>query len=190
MGGTRTRRTQVGKTPGRSLPMKHQGIKRNRPLATLAHVDLTTRQVEITETPLELVRKFVGGRGLNVYYLSKNLKPGTDALSPDNPLLIGTGILTGTGAPNSGRHSVTTKSPESGILGDANIGGFLGPELRYAGIDRLLITGKADVPVYLHVEDGRVEIRDAQKYWGTDCTEATLRFKEDLGNDVEVELIG
>ncbi len=170
--------------------MKHQGIKRNRPIATLAHVDLTTRQVEVAETPLELVRKFVGGRGLNVYYLSKYLKPGTDALSPDNPLLIGTGILTGTGAPNSGRHSVTTKSPESGILGDSNIGGFLGPELRYAGIDRLLITGKTDSPVYLYVEDGRVEICDAQKYWGTDCTEATLRFKHDLGTDAEVELIG
>lgn len=170
--------------------MKHQGIKRNRPIATLAHVDLTTRQVEISETPLDLVRKFVGGRGLNVYYLSKYLKPGTDALSPDNPLLLGTGILTGTGAPNSGRHSVTTKSPESGILGDSNIGGFLGPEMRYAGIDRLLITGKADRPVYLYIEDGRIEIRDAQKYWGTDCTEATLRFKHDLGADMEVELIG
>ncbi len=170
--------------------MKHQGIHKNRPLATLAHVDLTTRRVEISETPPELVRKFVGGRGLNMYYLYKCLKPGTDALAPENPLLIGTGILTGTGAPNSGRHSVTTKSPESGILGDSNIGGFFGPELRYAGIDRLLITGKADTPVYLYVEDGRLEIRDAREYWGTNCTEATTRFKHDLGADVEVELIG
>ncbi len=171
--------------------MKQQHTsKANRPLTSLAHVDLTTRRVEISETPRELVRKFVGGRGLNMYYLYKYLKPNTDALAPGNPLILGTGILTGTGAPNSGRHSVTTKSPESGILGDSNIGGFLGPELRYAGIDRLLITGKADVPVYLYVEDGRVEIRDAHKYWGTNCTEATTRFKNDLGADVEVELIG
>ena len=105
--------------------MKQHSAKSNRPLATLAHVDLTTRRVEVTETPPELVRKFVGGRGLNMYYLYKYLKPDTDALAPENPLIIGTGILTGTGAPNSGRHSVTTKSPESGILGDSNIGGFL-----------------------------------------------------------------
>jgi len=170
--------------------MKHTPIHTERPLATLAHVDLTTRRVEIGETPPALVRQFVGGRGLNMYYLYKHLKPNTDALAPENPLIIGTGLLTGTGAPNSGRHSVTTKSPESGILGDSNIGGFLGPELRYAGIDRLLITGKAARPVYLYVEDGRVEIRDAEKYWGTDCTEATTRFKQDLGADVEVELIG
>ncbi len=170
--------------------MKHRGINHHRPLATLAQIDLTTRRVEVTETPPELVRKFVGGRGLNMYYLSKYLRPGTDALAPENPLILGTGLLTGTGAPNSGRHSVTTKSPESGILGDSNIGGFFGPEMRYAGFDRLLITGKADGPVYLYLEDGRVEIRDAQPYWGTDCTEATQRIKHDLGSDVEVELIG
>lgn len=172
------------------VEMKHQGINKNRPLATLAHVDLTTRRVTVSDTPRDLVRKFVGGRGLNMYYLYKYLKPGTDALAPENPLILGTGILTGTGAPNSARHSVTTKSPESGILGDSNIGGFFGSEMRYAGIDRLLVTGKADTPVYLYVEDGRIEIRDAQKYWGTNCSEATLRFKHDLGADVEVELIG
>ena len=172
------------------VEMKHQGINKNRPLATLAHVDLTTRRVTVSETPRDLVRKFVGGRGLNMYYLYKYLKPGTDALAPENPLILGTGILTGTGAPNSARHSVTTKSPESGILGDSNIGGFFGSEMRYAGIDRLLFTGKADTPVYLYVEDGRIEIRDAEKYWGTNCSEATLRFKHDLGADVEVELIG
>ncbi len=170
--------------------MRHPGKHSQRPLASLARVDLTTRRVEVSETPAELVRKFVGGRGLNVYYLYKHLRPNTDALAPGNPLILGTGLLTGTGAPNSGRHSVTTKSPESGILGDSNIGGFFGPEMRYAGIDRLIITGRATKPVYLYIEDGRVEIRDAAKYWGTDCTEATNRFKHDLGTDVEVELIG
>ncbi|MEW6363488.1 MAG: aldehyde ferredoxin oxidoreductase family protein [Acidobacteriota bacterium] len=170
--------------------MEHRAAGKSRPLATLAHVDLTGRRIEIGVTPPELVRNFVGGRGLNMYYLYKHLRPGTDALAPENPLIIGTGLLTGTGAPNSGRHSITTKSPESGILGDSNIGGFLGPEMRYAGIDRLIITGAADTPVYLYIEDGRVEIRDATRYWGKDCAEATVRFKHDLGADVEVELIG
>jgi len=162
----------------------------SRPLTTLARVDLRARRVEVSETPPELVRKFVGGRGLNMYYLYKFLKPGTDALAPENPLIIGTGLLTGTGAPNSGRHSVTCKSPESGILGDSNIGGFFGPEMRYAGVDRLIITGKSDTPVYLYVEDGRVEIRDASRYWGLNTNDTTLRLKSDLGSDVEVECIG
>jgi len=123
-------------------------------------------------------------------YLYRYLKPGTDPLSPNNPLIIGTGLLTGTGAPNSGRHSVTCKSPESGILGDSNIGGFLGPELRYAGIDRLIITGRADKPVYLYIEDGRVEIRDATPYWGLNTNAVQVKMKEDLGHDVEIECIG
>lgn len=161
-----------------------------RPICILAIVDLSKRKVEITETPIKLVRNFLGGRGLNIYYLYKYLKPGTDPLSPDNPLIIGTGLLTGTGAPNTGRHSVTTKSPESGILGDSNIGGFFGPEMRYAGIDRLIITGKADGPVYLYIEDGRVEIRDATPYWGLNTNETQRRLRYDLGYDVEIECIG
>ncbi|MBC7324095.1 MAG: aldehyde:ferredoxin oxidoreductase, partial [Moorella sp. (in: Bacteria)] len=92
--------------------------------------------------------------------------------------------------PNSGRHNVTCKSPESGIIGDANIGGFFGPELRFAGIDRLIITGRAKSPVYLYVEDGRIEIRDATPYWGLTCTQTQVKIKYDLGSDVEIECIG
>ncbi len=158
--------------------MKHQSLNKNRALTTLAHVDLAARRGEIHETARELVRKFIVGRGLNMYYLYKCLPPNTDALAPENPLIIGAGQQPGTDAPNSGRHSVTTKSPESGILGDSNIGGFLGPEMRYAGIDRLLITGKADQPVYLYVEDGRVEIRDARKYWGHELHRSDPAFQK------------
>ncbi|MFQ6015472.1 MAG: aldehyde ferredoxin oxidoreductase family protein [Anaerolineae bacterium] len=170
--------------------MRPETVDTARPFTTLALVDLTTGRVEVTETPLELVRAFLGGRGLNMYYLHKYLKPGIDPFDPANPLIIGTGLLTGTGAPNSGRHSVTTKSPESGILGDSNIGGFFGPEMRYAGVDRLIITGRAEQPVYLYLEGGRIEIRDASPYWGLNCNETQVRLKEDLGHDVEVECIG
>jgi aldehyde:ferredoxin oxidoreductase len=161
-----------------------------RALCINAIVNLTDRSIEITETPDELIRNFVGGRGLNMHYLYKYLKPKSDPLSPDNVLILGTGLLTGTLSPNSGRHNVTCKSPESGIIGDANIGGFLGPEMRYAGFDRLIILGRSDKPVYLYLEDGKIEIRDAAPYWGLTCSQADAKFRYDLGSDVEVELIG
>lgn len=162
----------------------------DRPLCVNALVNLSEQKVELFEPPPEVLRRFVGGRGLNMYYLYKYLKPQCDPLSPDNVLILGTGLLTGTLAPNTGRHNVTCKSPETGILGDSNIGGFFGPEMRFAGIDRLIITGKAERPVYLYIEDGRVEIRDASKYWGLTCTQTQVALKKDLGSDVEIECIG
>lgn len=165
-------------------------MENSRPLCINAVVNLSDRTVELVETPEEAIRDFLGGRGLNVYYLYKYLKPQSDPLSPDNVLILGTGLLTGTIAPNTGRHSVTCKSPESGILGDSNIGGFFGPEMRFAGFDRLIILGKADTPVYLYLEDGKIEIRDASPYWGLTCSQTERKFRYDLGSDIEVECIG
>lgn len=154
-----------------------------------AHIDLTTGEIKYYQTSPQLVKKYLGGRGLNMYYLHKYLQPGTDALEPGNPLIIGAGLLTGTLAPNSGRWSVTAKSPESGILGDANCGGFFGAEMRFAGFDRLIITGKAANPTYLYLEDGRIEIRNAAKYWGLNNKDTQLTIKDDLGQDVEIACI-
>ena len=165
-------------------------MSETRPLCINAVVNLSDRTVELIETPEEVLRKFVGGRGLNMYYLYKYLKPQSDPLSSDNVLIIGTGLLTGTLAPNTGRHNVTCKSPESGILGDANVGGFFGPEMRFAGIDRLIILGKADKPVYLYLEDGKIEIRDATPYWGLTTNQTEIQLRRDLGSDIEVECIG
>jgi len=165
-------------------------MTQTRPLCLNAVVNLSDRSVEFIETPHQIIKKFVGGRGLNMYYLYKYLKPQADPLSPDNVLIIGTGLLTGTLAPNTGRHNVTCKSPESGILGDANIGGFFGPEMRFTGIDRLIILGRADKPVYLYLEDGKVEIRDASRYWGLTTNQTEISLKRDLGSDIEVECIG
>lgn len=169
--------------------MAHHSAK-ERPVCLNALVNLTDRTVEYFETPHEIIRKFVGGRGLNMYYLYKYLEPGCDPFSPDNVLIIGNGLLTGMLVPNSGRHNVTCKSPESGIIGDANIGGFFGPEMRFAGIDRLIILGRGASPVYLYLEDGRIEIRDAAPYWGLTCSETQVKLKYDLGSDVEIECIG
>ncbi len=147
----------------------------------LAIVDLSRERVNITQTPEPLQRSLLGGRGLNSYYLYNMLKPGIDPLKPSNILIFGTGFLTGTLVPNSSRFNVSAKSPESGILGDANCGGYFAAELRYAGFDRLIIKGKAKKPSYLYVEDGKIEIWDARDYWGLDTTDVQLSLRKDLG---------
>ncbi|MCK5578669.1 MAG: aldehyde:ferredoxin oxidoreductase, partial [Planctomycetes bacterium] len=147
----------------------------------LGIIDLTKNKIQAEEIPDSLRKKLLGGRGLNIYYLNKYLKSGVDPLSPDNVLIFGTGLLTGTLTPSSSRFNVTAKSPETGFLGDANCGGFFAPELRYAGFDRLIILGKAKKPSYLYVHDGRIEIRDAQKYWGMETYEIQQALRSDLG---------
>ena len=147
----------------------------------LGIIDLTKNKIQAEEIPDSLRKKLLGGRGLNIYYLNKYLKSGVDPLSPDNVLIFGTGLLTGTLTPSSSRFNITAKSPETGFLGDANCGGFFAPELRYAGFDRLIILGKAKKPSYLYVHDGRIEIRDAQKYWGMETYEIQQALRSDLG---------
>ncbi len=155
-----------------------------------AFVNLSEGTVEVRETPNDAVGSFLGGRGLNMYYLQRLIDPSLDAFDAQNPIIFGTGLLTGTGAPNTGRMNITCRSPESGIIGDTNIGGFIGPELRYAGIDRIIATGKAEKPSYLYVENGTVEIRDAEAYWGLNTNETQLRFRKEVGKDIETLCIG
>ncbi|MFQ6116781.1 MAG: aldehyde ferredoxin oxidoreductase N-terminal domain-containing protein, partial [Candidatus Bipolaricaulia bacterium] len=158
--------------------------------SNLYEVDLESGEVKVRETPPRALRAYLGGRGLNMYYLYRYLEPGTEPLAPENVLIFGTGLLTGSGVPNSSRFNISAKSPESGILGDANCGGFFGPELRFAGVDRLVIKGRAERPSYIYIEDGRVEIRDARDYWGLNTVELQRRLREDLGWDIQVAGIG
>jgi len=157
-----------------------------------ALVDLTHGTVTYEDTPPGVVRGYLGGRGLNVAYLYRMLPAaaGIDPLSPDNVLIVGAGALTGTGCPNSSRFNITAKSPESNILGDANCGGFFGPKLRWSGIDRIIMTGRAPKPVFLRVEDGSVNIEDATAYRGMDIIEVQAALRRDVGPSVESICIG
>jgi len=155
----------------------------------LAIVDLSKNKVSFEQTPDSLKKLFLGGRGLNSYYLYNMIKPGIDAFSPDNVLIFGTGFLTGTLVPNSSRFNVSAKSPESGIIGDSNCGGYFAAELRYAGFDRIIIKGKSKKPCYLYVTDNNIEIKDAKDYWGMDTTEVQQSLRRDLGQ-VEVACCG
>ena len=131
-----------------------------------AFIDLTRRTVKIENTRRALAKDLLGGRGLNMAYLYRMLPAETDALGPDNVLLFGTGMLTGYPLPNSGRMNISAKSPETGILGDANMGGFFPKAMKKSGFDRLVITGRADKPVFLFLTDNSVQIKDARNYWG------------------------
>jgi aldehyde:ferredoxin oxidoreductase len=155
-----------------------------------ALIDLSTGEIRYDRTPEHIVRKFFSGRGLNMYYLYKYLKPGTDPFDPENPLIFGTGLLTGTPSPSPSRMNVTFKSPESGILGDGNIGGHFGARLRSAGFDRLIFLGRAEKPVFVLAEEGKLSIHDASFLVGLNTQEKQEALRERLGTDIQVATIG
>ncbi|HVL87399.1 MAG TPA: aldehyde ferredoxin oxidoreductase N-terminal domain-containing protein, partial [Candidatus Thermoplasmatota archaeon] len=154
----------------------------------LGFVDLSTGKIGTKTIPIALRKRLLGGRGINVALLLKHLPPGVEPLSPQNVLVFGAGPLTGTLAPSSSRMNVTFKSPETNILGDGNIGGFFGAEMRNAGFDHLVVTGRAPRPSYLHVQDGGIEIRDAQPYWGHETIEVQEMIRRDFG-EKRVEMV-
>lgn len=140
-------------------------------------VDLTKKEVKITDLNEEWARMFIGGKGLGAKLLYESVKPGLDPLAPGNPLIFITGPLTATSASTSGRWAVVTKSPHTGIFLDSQVGGHFGAQLKMAGFDCLTVRGKADAPVYLHIKDGQCRILDAPELWGKGVfeTERTLK---------------
>ncbi len=158
---------------------------------TLLRVDLSSGRIRREETDETLRRLFLGGRGVNSKLLYDCTGPQTGALEPDNVVIFGSGPLAGTLAPSCPRCTVTAKSPLTGILGDANFGGFFAPAMKKAGCDHLIITGRASAPVYLHITAGSVEIRDAAHLWGLTIPEAEARLKADLADPhAQIALIG
>ena len=118
-----------------------------------------------------------------MYLLYNHLVPGIDPLSPENVLLVSAGLLTGIPALGSGRCDIAAKSPITGAIGDSNIGGFFAPEMRMAGFDHLIITGKAEKPSYLWIHEGEIEILDASHLWGKDTFETQTLIRSDHGDE-------
>jgi aldehyde:ferredoxin oxidoreductase len=152
----------------------------------IAYIDLTTGSVETKPIPLEVRKKFLGGRGLDAYLLYNHAKPGCDPLGPDNALMVSGGILCATTASATSRCHVMAKSPLTGLLGSCNMGGFFTPEMAWAGFHHLVIKGKAKHPVYIYIHNGEIEIRDARGIWGKSVTDAQWAIRDDLG-DQEVK---
>lgn len=143
----------------------------------ILYVDLTTESFKVDPLDPELVRKYIGGVGINNILAYKLIKAGIDPLSPENPLIIGAGLFSGTMIPGSSKVMLTTKFPMTGAVGTAVGGGSFGSMLKYAGYDHLVITGKAKGPVYLKI-DNTVEICDATSLWRKDIFQVTEELWE------------
>ena len=158
---------------------------------SILRVDLTSGTIIREKTDPNYMVKVIGGRGFNSRRLSVELKRSVDPLSPENLLVVGLGPLTGTLLTGSAFFTISGKSPLTGILGDSAAGGHFGPELKQAGYDQIIMTGRCERPGYLLIADDHVEIRDASNLWGKDIWETTSVIRKDLGdNTVQVLAIG
>ena len=156
----------------------------------LLFVNLSTREIQ-AETPDEsLYRNFIGGYGIGARILYSRQKGGVDALGPENTLGLVTGILTGTPTPFGCRYTVVAKSPLTGGWGDANSGGEFGPHLRFAGYDAIFFNGISEKPVYLFIDNGKAELKEANQLWGKNTFETDDILEAEYGKTAKVVSIG
>ncbi len=132
----------------------------------IIRINLSNRTTVIEDLPFDAVRQFLGGRAFGANILLREIPAGADPLGPENKLIFATGVLTHSKLSGSSRFSVLAKSPLTGGYGEAEAGGWWGPELAAAGFNAIILEGQAETPVYLWIHDGEVEIRDAAPIWG------------------------
>ncbi|MBM3166698.1 MAG: aldehyde ferredoxin oxidoreductase family protein [Chloroflexi bacterium] len=159
-------------------------------MGKILRVDLSNSK--IAEEPLKEqdCKMFLGGSGLATKYLWDEVPKGADPLGPDNALIFMTGPLTGTESPSAGRYCVVTKSPLTGFWGEANSGGNWGVHFKCTGFDGIIFKGASPKPVYLVIDEGKAELKDASKLWGKSVIETNNLIKQELGEDFEVACIG
>jgi aldehyde:ferredoxin oxidoreductase len=146
----------------------------------ILRINLTDKTSKEEKLPLEIATNFIGGAGLGIKYLFDEVKPGTDALGPENKLIFAPGPFTGTSIPCASRMAVTGKSPLTGAVGVALTGGYFPAELKFAGWDAIIIEGKADKPTWISVKDGTVRFHDAAGIWGTMTFDCQQMIKDNL----------
>lgn len=149
----------------------------------ILQVDLTTGKVRIEKLAEENAKQYIGGIGLGMKLWLANSKPGVNPLSPENPLVLALGPVSGTMFPTGGNgHAFISKSPATGGVGEAVSHGTFGAELKRAGFDAIIFTGKADKPVYLWIDDDTIQILDASQVWGMSPPETEDAIKTELGD--------
>lgn len=143
----------------------------------ILRIDLTDKTYQVEPIDPTLARDYIGGSGLSARLLYESINPDTDPLGPSNPLLYLTGPMVGTSMPSAGRCTVSARSPLTGLWGESNTGGFIGPELRFAGFDGVWISGRSEKPCWISIVDGAVEFHDATTLWGQDSyqTQESIR---------------
>jgi aldehyde:ferredoxin oxidoreductase len=157
---------------------------------TILRIDLSSGTI-VKEPSADYAKPWLGGRGLNSRILYTETDPAVNPLGPANVLMFSLGPFTGTMVPGSGRVEVAAKSPVIGIQGMSNMGGYWGPELKYAGFDSIILKGKAAHPVYITINNDEVEIKDAAHLWGMDTYQTQDTIRRELGDpEVEVVCIG
>ncbi len=156
----------------------------------LLRVDLSNGKVSEEDLDSKIARDFIGARGIGAKYLFDEIDAKVDALSPKNKLLFVTGPLTGTGAPAGSRYMVVTKSPLTGAIANSNAGGSFPAELKFAGYDLIIFEGKAKKPVYLWIENNKVEIRSAEALWGMNTYETQEAIRAETDESAKIACIG
>jgi aldehyde:ferredoxin oxidoreductase len=157
----------------------------------LLYVNLSDRSIRVKPLERDFALKYIGGRGFSARILYDELGAGVDPLSPGNILVFATGPLSGTPLPSASRLIVAAKSPMTGGIGDASSGGYWAPELKYAGFDAIVIKGRSTGPVYLWVENGKAELRSAERLWGKRIDQTSKVLKEEIGDeDIHICAIG
>ncbi|MFX1411827.1 MAG: aldehyde ferredoxin oxidoreductase family protein [Promethearchaeota archaeon] len=149
----------------------------------LLSVNLTNQEVMVESLNEKYAKLFLGGAGYACRYLYDKLDQDTDPLSPNNILMIMTGPLNGTFAPNTGRWVVCSKSPYTMMWGESNCGSWFGAEVKKAGYDGIIISGASDNPVYIEIRDNDIKIEDAKLLWGKGTYYTTQKLKKIFGDD-------
>ena len=148
----------------------------------ILRVDLTAGSISTDSFDDGFYRRYPGGKALAAYHLLREFRPGGDPLGPENLLVLATGLLTGAPISTATRFNAIARSPLTGGFGESEAGGYWGPELKMAGLDAILVTGRSPDPVYLWVKDGTAEIRDARHLWGQDPPAVQAAIREELGD--------
>ncbi|NOQ85360.1 MAG: aldehyde ferredoxin oxidoreductase [Deltaproteobacteria bacterium] len=151
-------------------------------MGKILRIDLTEHSYEIEDLDEDLAKEYMGGRGLATKILYDEIDPEIDAFDPDNKMIFATGPLTGTGAIGSSRFVVVTKSP-LGNIGNGNAGGAFGPEIKFAGYDVIILEGKSPDPIYLWIEDDKIEFKPAEDLWGKTAHETEDQIKSQLAKE-------
>ncbi|MGD2016196.1 MAG: aldehyde ferredoxin oxidoreductase N-terminal domain-containing protein, partial [Desulfobacterales bacterium] len=145
-------------------------------------VDLSNRKIEVEENDETFYRNYLGGRGVGYRYLLKQVPAGTDPFAPENILVLATGVMTGSPLAASCRFAAVGKSPLTGAAGESEAAGFFGPELKKAGFDAIVFQGKSEKPVYLWVNDGKAELKDATELATLGARELEDAIRDEMGS--------
>jgi aldehyde:ferredoxin oxidoreductase len=156
----------------------------------ILRVNLATGKITKEPTPAQVARDYIGGRGFGAYFLYKEVPKGADPLGPENKLIVSSGPLSGLMIPGAGKCDWTTKSPLTGGYASASLGGLFTAELKYAGLDSIIIEDISPKPVYLFIDDRKIELRDASEYWGKGCLTVEHELKKKYGEEFQVAVIG